>query len=281
MIHHSFQAMGTTVEAWTDNDDDGTRIRAWFEVVEQKCSRFRPDSELSRINKSGQTKLQVAGILSEVFEAGAQARTRTEGLVDVGSGAAVEGWGYDRPFDLRMGMDSEPDPIEAPMWSFEDGILNREPGVLFDFGGLAKGWACDLAVESGRAIVVSAGGDIRSNHPGTTVPIIDPWGKVATTIELGVGALATSSRTRRRWRVGSRQVSHLIDPRTMTPTESPALSASVLADTATEAEGAAKAVLLLGEAGLEWADATEWVRSALVIWHDGSVYGTHGVEVTV
>lgn len=281
MNYHVFHAMGTRIEAWTEAGDDGSGLRKWFDEVEAVCSRFRPDSALSTLNALSESRVRLTGILAEVMESAGEIRDLTEGLVDVGAGAAVSGWGYERSYDEALGLAREPQRLNPPQWSYADGWIEKSLDVRFDLGGVAKGWTCDRAVEQGLAVVVSAGGDIRSAHPETTVPIIDPWGDEATKVQLGVGALATSSQTKRRWRVGDREVSHIIDPRTMTPTSSPILSATVVADTALAAEAGAKTVLLLGESGLTWADATPWVRSSLVIWHDGAVYGTSRVEVAV
>jgi thiamine biosynthesis lipoprotein len=168
----------------------------------------------------------------------------------------------------------------TPVWGVQDGWLHRPADVQIDLGGIAKGWTCDLAVEEGLALVASAGGDLRSSDDATTVEIVDPWSKPAATVALGVGALATSSVTRRRWRVEQRDVHHLIDPRTRQPSASPILSASALAATAVEAEAAAKATLLLGAGGLAWAQRQPWVRGAVVVWDDGSVFATTGLEVT-
>jgi thiamine biosynthesis lipoprotein ApbE len=65
----------------------------------------------------------------------------------------------------------------------------------------------------------------------------------------------------------------------MAPVETLVLSATVVARTAVEAEIGAKAVLIKGVDGLAWADKTEWIRSALVLWHDGSVFATTGLEL--
>jgi thiamine biosynthesis lipoprotein ApbE len=65
----------------------------------------------------------------------------------------------------------------------------------------------------------------------------------------------------------------------MAPIDTPILSASALVGSAVEAEAAAKAVLLRGEDGLAWAAETAWVDAAVVVWHDGSVYATPGIEV--
>jgi thiamine biosynthesis lipoprotein len=126
---------------------------------------------------------------------------------------------------------------------------------------------------------VSAGGDLRSTDADTTVSIVDHNDDVVTRVHLGVGALATSCTRRRSWLVNGEEVSHLIHPSTMTPVRSPIVSASVIAETAVEAEAGAKAVILRGADGLAWADAQDWIHAAIVIWHDGSVFATTGVEM--
>ncbi len=279
MIHHTFHAMGTMVEAWFEDDGEPGMLVDWFESVEEECSRFRPHSTLNRLNDSSDRTVRLSGVLGEVLEIAQGLRDETDGLVDAGLGEAVSAWGYDRTFGEVTGLDTPPSDLGFPVWSMSDGLLVREPATRFDVGGIAKGWTCDRAVESGLALVVSAGGDLRSAHRETTVPVIDPWGDTAAHIELGVGALATSSVTRRRWKVGATEANHLIDPRTMSPVSSPVLSATVIAETAAAAEAGAKAVLLHGEEGLAWAEATPWIGSALVVWHDGSVFATHGIAV--
>ena len=92
-----------------------------------------------------------------------------------------------------------------------------------DFGGIAKGWAVDLAarsaIEAGLGwALVNAGGDIRV--AGTTreaeIAIEDPFdrSKELARIVITEGAVATSSTTRRTWGPG---LHHLIDPRTGEP----------------------------------------------------------------
>jgi len=120
---------------------------------------------------------------------------------------------------------------------------------------------------------------VRSCSQDARVDLIDPWGETVVTVPLGIGALATSSVTRRRWRVGDEDAHHLIDPRTRQPARTPVFSASVTATTATEAEVGAKSVLLHGADGLVWASQQDWILGALVVWHDSSVYATKDLEV--
>ena len=203
----------------------------------------------------------------------------TDGLVDVGVGGAVKAWGYDRTFAEVSDMDESPQPVVPGNWQIKGRVLTRSPRTEIDLGGVAKGWTCDRAVDIGMAMVVSAGGDLRSADPDTTASITDENDEVILRIHVGRGALATSSVGKRRWRVAGREVSHIVDPRTMRPVVTPVVSATVLARTAVDAETGAKSVLLLGEDGLAWASRQAWISAAVVEWHDGSVYGTPGLEV--
>ncbi len=273
--------MGTTIETWLDDTDSDDAVAQWFEEVESRCSRFRPDSELSRINRDPTGETRLSEMMWEVLSVADRARKLTAGLVDVGVGSAVVGWGYDRTFGEVTDIASAAAQFPAPGWSLasQDRALRRSPGTSLDLGGIAKGWAADRAVEQGLARVVSAGGDLRSADPATVTTVLDDRDGISARVHVGMGALATSSVARRRWRVGGREVSHLVDPRTMEPVETPVLSATVVAGTAVQAEIGAKTVLIKGAEGLAWAERTRWIRSALVLWHDGSVYATTGTEL--
>jgi thiamine biosynthesis lipoprotein len=273
-----FPAMGTEVEAWGSGEK--SLLADWFERVESVASRFRPRSELSAINRrEGPVAAPLSPLMAELLGAAERARRITGGLVDVGVGGVVKSWGYDRTFADVSDLELAPPPAPVGDWAIDGRVLRRSPGVEIDLGGIAKGWASDRAVEMGLADVVSAGGDLRSVDSATTAAITDDDGRVAVMVRVGQGALATSSVGKRRWSVAGSDVSHIVDPRTMRPVRTPLVSASVLAGTAVDAEAGAKAVLLLGEDGLAWAGRQSWVSGAIVIWNDGSIYGTPGLEV--
>ena len=275
MSHMSFAAMGTTVEVWGGD----SRVRPWFETVEGTCSRFRSDSELSAINDTGPGAVRVSALMLEVVRAAARAREITHGLVDIAVEPALTAWGYDRTFEEVGDLPTEPAPVSAGQWRVQGSSLILAPDTRIDLGGVAKGWTCDRTVSSGMATVVSAGGDIRSADERTVVDVADPWGTIVARVVVGIGALATSSVTRRRWKAGSRPASHIIDPRTMSPVVSPVLSATVVAGSAVDAEAGAKAVLIHGADGLAWAEQQDWLSSAVIVWADGAVYATHGAEL--
>jgi thiamine biosynthesis lipoprotein len=266
-----FRSMGTDVEVHTRQQDGAQTARNMFASYEQRFSRFLANSELSEINSCGSSG-QVSADMSEVLTAAAEIKKRTRGLVDIGVGRAVTDWGYTTAFADLVPPTSAPSSPGSTGWAFQGGRIDLDPEAAIDLGGIVKGWAADRVVESGVADVVSAGGDLRSVDPTLVVEVADEHGTVVADVHVGVGALATSSRCSRRWKVGSLDAHHIIDPRTARPAVTPIKSASVVAGTALEAEAGAKAVLLMGVDGLAWADRQSWIRRAVVIWNDGSVY---------
>ena len=89
MIQHTFEAMGTRIEAWCADRAAVDDLEGWFELVEGICSRFRPESELSRINASPLPEVTVSPLLQGVLKEATWAREATEGLVDVGRSIEV------------------------------------------------------------------------------------------------------------------------------------------------------------------------------------------------
>ena len=273
MITRSFGAMGTTVVIHANDERGISDSRTLFKRYEQRFSRFLPTSELSRINHAGDRGIPVSDEMRQVLIAARDLRSRTQHLVDVGVGNAVCDWGYDTTFADVTDLGEAPTHNSTATWDLDSNIVRLAKDTSLDLGGIVKGWTCDRVVEAGYATMASAGGDVRSSDPSLIVEILDGENDLAAEVHVGVGALATSSRSKRRWRVDGKNAHHIIDPRTMRPAITPVVSASVITETAAEAEAGAKAVLILGVEGLKWADSQPWIRQAVVVWHDGSVYG--------
>lgn len=280
MMADEFPAMGTTISVTAPDAAGIAATQRWFAEVEHACSRFLPHSNLSKLNDDPRPAVPVAGLLSQVLRRAAEIRDLTDGLVDAGVGSDVVRWGYNRTFDDVSGLAAAPaHDLGSRAWAVRDGMVTRPPGVRIDLGGIAKGWAADEAVRSGLARIVSAGGDLASSHPDCEVEVRGPAGNIVATVAVGIGALATSSVSRRRWRVGDDVAHHLIDPRTARPADTPVVSATVIAEHAVVAEAGAKAVLIRGADGLAWAGRQHWIKAAVVVWNDGAVYATSGLDL--
>jgi len=270
----AFRAMGTTFEMHAASTDRHSAVRSMVDNHEQRFSRFRDTSELSRLNSPTGGVTTISADMRSVLAAARRMHSLTGGLVDVGVGQAVRMWGYDVSMVELEGPRHAPDGVAASHWELSDQGVSLGQGTKLDLGGIVKGWTCDQAVDAGLATMLSAGGDLRSSDPSLVVGIVDHHDREVAEVELGIGALATSSRMKRRWALEDGEAHHLIDPRTMRPAVTSITSATVTAETAVEAEAGAKAVLLFGDTGLAWADRQPWIRQAFAIWHDGSVYAT-------
>ena len=223
---------------------------AEFHRLEAIMTRFRPGSELSRLNEAG--SLEAGPDLVEIVGLAVDGRERTNGRFDPTVHDAVARAGYDRTFDDLP--DDGPPPESGRPCGGEVRIngsrIDLGEGVKLDLGGIGKGYAAEraasLLAEAGPC-VVNAGGDVALR--GTAWPIGIETSDGSLTLALENGGLATSGRDRRTWRRGGRELHHLIDPGTGEPAESDLLRATVVAVDAVEAEIWAKALFLAGSDG--------------------------------
>ena len=294
--HHSFRAMGTDMLVCVDNGSDQPPaeledVPAWFEDWEQTLSRFRVDSELTRLNRAGTQPVPVSESFWQVFQSALRAEKLTEGLVTPTIAKAVLEVGYDRDFSLLAGQildpfESQPgcvSPLDRVIWDEASHSICLPVGVQLDFGGIAKGWAAEQVVARLKHLgsaLMNCGGDIAMS--GALLDG-DPWeigifkpfdrsgdyiGRMYFRKECGV---ATSSTDRRRWMQGNVMRHHIIDPHTRLSAESDVLSATIVAPTAVEAEAAAKSALILGgQAGIAWLESHPTLAGLLIL-NDGQV----------
>lgn len=252
-------------------------IRLLFEQQEQRFSRFRTDSLLSRLN-AGEPIADPW--LDAALELALEAHRRTGGRFNPAILPALEAAGYDRSFEHVAG--GHPQSLPAPDPA---SVLRRTPagrvleGARLDLGGIVKGWTADLAIEHLRsagfaAALVNAGGDIRVTGaespaaPGWTLSVDHPAGGEAWRGAVTV-ALATSTTRKRRWRTASgRGAHHLIDPSTGLPAGEEFVQVSVIAEACWLAETWAKAILIGGLRAFEEAAAAG--IPALAFRPDGS-----------
>jgi len=254
----AFRAMGTDVELFLAGEPSATAAALLdsaereFERLEALFSRFRPNSELSELNRSG--RIAASEDLLEVVELALGARERTGGRFDPTVHDALVAAGYDRTFDelVRDGASDETAARCGGAVTVTGRTIELEPGFRLDLGGIGKGYAVDRAAAllavAGPALV-NAGGDIaalgRPDELGWRVGI--ETGGDPITVALEDAAIATTGRDRRRWRRNGRERHHLIDPATGRPAETDLLRVTVVAPTAVEAEVLAKSLFLGGE----------------------------------
>jgi thiamine biosynthesis lipoprotein len=291
-----FKAMGCHMMAALDNSSLRTKERlqqvpVWFEAWEQILSRFRENSELSQLNHIQGVPVVVSQILWTVFQACVEAEKTSNGLVTPTILEALMQAGYTDNFaDLpNTEMQSSPSAeiIACSMseisWDKANKTICLPPGVHLDFGGIAKGWAADQAVQRlkiyGPALV-NAGGDIAISglmNKGQTWPVsvVDPFQPEndLEMLQLGHCGVATSGIDYRRWLQEGAWKHHIIDPRTSMPAVTDLISVTVIAPSTQEAEVAAKVVLISGsQAGISWLETKPGLEGILVLQNGDRLY---------
>jgi thiamine biosynthesis lipoprotein len=294
-------ALGTTarVVVWPPGSLDPAcaAVDDVLAALDLQASRFRPDSELSRLNTAGGGLFMLGDGLAEAVGVALAAARWTGGLTDPTVGNALVSLGYDRDF-AAIGEDGEPPgaAVSAPGWPLVrlDGpLLRLPPGIRLDLGATAKGVGADRAVRAAMSatgwhggVLVSLGGDIavggtppRDGWPVTVAEEPDPEGAPrgrsgSQFVRLPAGAVATSSVAVRRWRRGSTVLHHIVDPRTGRPAAGPWRTATVAAATCADANAASTAAIVAGAGAEDWLAATG--LPARLTGHGGRVHDLNG-----
>jgi thiamine biosynthesis lipoprotein len=251
-----------------------------FEASERRFSRFRPESELSRLNRLGQLSPASIPFLAALARAEHFVRL-SQGRFNPTVGGALIAAGYDRSFEPGSETSMATSEALRPATPFEAIAIDPHqrsvtlpPGVSLDFGGFIKGWTVDQAARLlPPNAVIDAGGDavLRGTGPdgqGWIVDIEDPADPNLEVLTLRVRdrAIATSAPNRRRWRTPHGEMHHLIDPRTGQPSNLDLAQVTVLGDTVEVADVLAKTAFLLGaEAGRRLLQRQRGVAAVLVL----------------
>jgi thiamine biosynthesis lipoprotein len=239
--------------------------------LDRAVSRFRDDSEVSRLARrarTGDVWWSASALFVEYLDAARRAAGLSDGLVDFTVGSAVIASGYDLDIELVRSRDPRrtvPRPAPVPGWRRVDAAAGRRVwvprGTVLDFGASAKAHAADtiaaaLAARFDGGFLVNLGGDIavagEAPDGGWRVGVETTAGAVRQVVAVTDQGVATSSTQRRSWPTAAGTVHHIVDPRT--GATAPAVWAQVtcVAADALQANTASTAAIVLGEAAPAW-----------------------------
>jgi FAD:protein FMN transferase len=137
--------------------------------LERQASRFRRDSEVSRLHRSVAGSYVISDGLAEAVAIALAAAEWTAGMTDPTVGNSLISLGYDRDFAQIEPSAFAPTPCRAPGWlavRLNGNVLTVPGGLLLDLGATAKGLGADraaraaCAVAGGGGVLVSLGGDV-------------------------------------------------------------------------------------------------------------------------
>jgi FAD:protein FMN transferase len=304
---------GTTTETWEAlgttallryNGPAQPAARAAVEreldAIDAAASRFRADSELSRLNAMtgpGPRTLVASPLFAQAVRLAIRAADASDGAVDPTLAADLVALGYDRDWHELVAVASGAPPRDpgaivvyrSRRSRWEEIEVAGEPprvtlpaGVELDLGATAKALAADRSARAAHeadatGMLVALGGDIATWGPapadGWAIHVTDDHrdgpGAPGQTIAIRSGGVATSSLATRRWVHDGRTMHHILDPRSGEPVRGPWRTASVAAASCADANIAATAAIVLGD------DAPGWLAEqrlpARLVAVDGTV----------
>ncbi len=294
-----FHAMGCEMLAVVEASSSSQvlqRVPEWFEEWEQVLSRFRIDSELTRLNQIHERPVEVSQTLWDVLQWARSADEMTAGLVTPTLLDAIIEAGYDRPFDeltplatfAAVPVKTAAPSLTAITLDAASRAITLPSGMGLDFGGIAKGWAAHQAMTRLQAdgpALLDAAGDIavsgpRADGSAWQIGVADPFrkGKEIEALFVNRCGIATSGKDRRRWVHNGDVQHHIIDPLTGQPAETDLLTVTVIAPDVLQAEAAAKAAFILGSrSGVDWIESHSEF-AALFILDNGELLYSEKME---
>jgi FAD:protein FMN transferase len=239
-----------------------------LERINDLMSTYRPDSELSRFNRSHavNTLFPLAPETMRVIREAVRLHQLSEGALDITLGPLVDLWGFGPEAPLPERLPSHQALTQRQAWVglnklrvHPGGISKPIPELALDLSGIAKGFGVDELADYLSSLgiehyLVEIGGEMRFKGDNPQQQLwriaienpIDPSQPASQLITPGEGALATSGDYRHYFEQAGVRYSHTLDPRTGRPITHQLISATVLHPACMTADGLATAFSVLG-----------------------------------
>jgi thiamine biosynthesis lipoprotein len=232
--------------------------------IEKLVSSWDEESETSEINKNaGIRPVKVSIELFKLIERANQISEITNGAFDITFAGLDKIWMFDGSMKLRPTKDEIMQSVSKV--GYKKIIMNEEDRTVFlqlkgmkiGLGGVAKGYAADMAKEllvgkQVRAGVINASGDLTTWGTKATgekwlIGIANPLSKdkIFSWLPVLESSVATSESYDKYITFDGRKYSHILDPRTGNPI-SGINSVSVFSKTAELSDALATAIFVLG-----------------------------------
>lgn len=305
LTHITGQTMGTIAYNVKYLGDDVPNYKSEIDSVlrafNQSLSTYIPDSEISRLNRTGML-INPSEMFMDVTRASTEIFRVTDGAFDPTVGPLVNAWGFGPDKKINLLDSSEVDSLMHYVGfqrvQVSDHEVVMDSLMYLDYSAVAKGYAVDLVgafLESKgfENYMVEIGGEVRArgqNEKNETwkIGIEDPLvqmdeRRLLAIVRLKDRSMATSGNYRNYYKVGDRTIAHTINPKTGFNTDHSLLSASVFAPDCMSADAYATAFMVLGvEGSRKILEATD-LEAFLIYQENGELksYTSPGLEASV
>ena len=282
-MERRWTVMGTyaSAEVYTRTEDGAeevlAKIRDHLEHVDATMSNWKEDSELSRLNRSaaGEPFVVEDPDLFRCIQMSLKYARATRGAFDPTVGPLMRAYGF-RPLEPSVPDGATLEEIRAHVgWDKVEvvdaakAVRFRDPGVEIDLGGIAKGYALDVAARSFARVgtlggLIDLGGNLYAwNHPPDrptwTIGVRDPDdpSRVMATVELASRAVSTSGNYEQAFTREGQTFGHIMAVESGRPARSDIVSATAIADGGADADALSTAMFVVGSR-----QASEYIRRA-------------------
>lgn len=229
--------------------------------IERKFSRYRRDNIVHEINTSEGRAVVLDEETASLIDFAATLTNLSDGRFDITSGVFRRAWTFDGSSRVpaQVQIDALLPLVGWHRVQWRKPVLQMQPGMQIDFGGIGKEYAVDVAsahvheIAPHLSCLINFGGDVVVRNArldgqpwrvGIEAP--DHVGAAARIVNLHRGGLATSGDARRFVLHDGRRYSHILDARTGWPIADAPRSVTVAADTCTQAGTLTSLAMLQG-----------------------------------
>jgi len=257
------------IKLYKNGENEKKAVRAAYARVKQvddTCNIYDSESELSKLNKSAFKKsFKCSDLLWDLLMKAKSFYKLSDGAFDISAGPLMTLWGFHRKHktlpsqdDIKkvkkiIGLDKVAFDIS------EKSIRFLEKGMKLDLGGIAKGYAVELAVGElkhfgvNQGIVNLAGNAYCFSIPPPqknfyNVGVRDPFKKnrVCGVVKILNASVATSGNYERFVTINGKKYAHIMNPVTCKPIEN-VYGVTVITPNSTASDALSTAVFIKGE----------------------------------
>ncbi|TWU41932.1 FAD:protein FMN transferase [Novipirellula artificiosorum] len=237
------------------------------ESIERDLSVYRPDSEVSKINRlAAQQPVRVSKPTFSLLERAVGLSEQTEGAFDITTGPLIDAWGFTK----RSGRKPTAAEVKQALTrvGYQRLVLDRETssvrfataGMAINLGAIGKGDALDrmalelqshgvtdFLIHGGNSSVVAVGDQDPGSSKGWAVGLAHPTKPQRRLAGLWLknAAIATSGSGKQFFHHRGRRYGHVIDPRTGYPAGD-LMSLTLAMGSATDVDAVATALFVAG-----------------------------------
>ena len=293
--------MGTVVKV-TIYDSNDTKIldKAFDRVreIEKSVSINEEGTILDKVNESsGTSPVIVDEDTFKIVEKGIKYSNLSNGLFDITIGPLVKLWSIGLP-EARVPSKDEIDAVlgyinykDIELNENDNSIFLKNPNMLIDLGGIAKGYTADeisevLTENNVHSAIIDLGGNVYTHgrkvngedwNVGIQNPISDR-GDILGTIKVNNKSIVTSGTYERFIEKDGIKYHHILNPKTGYPYDNNISGISIISEKSIDGDALSTSVFAMGvEDGLAFVESQPNIE-AIFVTTDKNIYLSSGMK---